>query len=163
MAISFCEGEFTRWALTGSDRLKIQKDQHPADDPKRRRRVPLSDRTLSLFGLYVMHSKFIFASRIEQKPEAAKAAWELYRQRMAALDQMVLSDEFLNGIHPTIADCSLAALVGFARDFYNIELPRECPRIGEWYARFSLRPSAGPPEYPVEFLELARRPSELSR
>ena len=125
--------------------------------------MSLINESAQFFGLYVMHSKFLFASRIEQKHEAAKAAWELYRQRMAALDQMVLSDEFLNGIHPTIADCSLASLVGFARDFYNVELPRECPRIGEWYAKFSLRPSAGPPEYPVEFLELARRPSELSR
>jgi glutathione S-transferase len=61
------------------------------------------------------------------------------------------------------ADCSLATLVGFARDFYNVELLSECGRISEWYAKFSTRPSARPPEYPAEFLALARGQSEFSR
>jgi glutathione S-transferase len=75
---------------------------------------------------------------------------------MTTLGQTVRSGEFLNGFHPTIADCSLASLAGFARDLYKVVLPSECARINQWYTKFSTRPSARPPEYPLEFLALAR-------
>jgi glutathione S-transferase len=90
-------------------------------------------------------------------------AWNFFERRMTALDQVVRRDEFLNGFHPTIADCGLAALVGFARDFYGVELPPECTRISQWYTRFSTRPSARPPTYPREFLALARGEREVAR
>ncbi|MBV8454728.1 MAG: glutathione S-transferase N-terminal domain-containing protein [Deltaproteobacteria bacterium] len=122
--------------------------------------MSLINESTQFFGAYVMHSNPLFAGQIEQKHEAANIAWDLYQRRMTVLDQMVRSDEFLNGLHPTIADCSLASLVGFARDLYNLELPPACRRISEWYARFSMRPSVRPPEYPAEFLAIARSRSE---
>src|SRR5260221_7885853 len=58
---------------------------------------------------------------------------------------MVRNGEFIAGARPTIADCALAALIGFAKDFYNVPIPSEWGRILGWYARFSARSSAAPP------------------
>jgi hypothetical protein len=35
--------------------------------------------------------------RVGQKGDAADAAWDLYRQRLSALDHVVTGDEFFNG------------------------------------------------------------------
>src|SRR5262249_26179914 len=123
----------------------------------------LINETTQFFGAHVTHASLLFAGMVEQKRDAAEAAWNFFKQRVIALDQMVEADEFLNGRYPTIADCSLASLVGFARDFYKIEVPRECARIIDWYARFSARPSTKPPEYPRELSSLARSHTESSR
>jgi glutathione S-transferase len=125
--------------------------------------MSLINESTQFFGAFVTHASPLFAAMVEQKRDAADGAWNFFKQRLTALDQVVRSDEFLNGFHPTIADCSLAALVGFARDFYGVELPRECARINEWYRRFSTRPSARPPEYPRELLALARGQGEMAR
>lgn len=71
--------------------------------------------------------------------------WNFFKQRVSMLDPVVLSDEFLNGFRHPVADCSRAALVG------------------QWYRRFSTRPSARAPDYPREFLALARTQGEIAR
>ena len=92
-----------------------------------------------------------------------KAMWNFFKQRVSMLDQVVLSDEFLNRFCHAIADCSPAALVSLVRDFYGVVLPPECARFAQWYRSFSTRPSARPPEYPCEFLALARNQGEIAR
>jgi glutathione S-transferase len=116
--------------------------------------MSLINESTQFFGSYVTHASPLFAAMIEQKRDAADAAWEFYRQRMATLDQMIKDADFLNGGYPTIADCALASLIGFARDFYNVAVPPDCRRIIGWYARFSARPSAAPPKYPPELLAI---------
>jgi glutathione S-transferase len=125
--------------------------------------MSLINESTQFFGAFVTHANPLFAGKVEQKRDAAGAAWNFLEQRMTALDQVVRSNEFLNGFYPTIADCSLASLVGFARDFYGVELPPECTHIRQWYARFSTRPSVRPPEYPRELLALARGEREVAR
>jgi glutathione S-transferase len=125
--------------------------------------MSLINESSQFFGAFVTHANPLFAARVAQRRDAASAAWNFFKQRMTTLDQVVRSDEFLNGGYPTIADCSLASLVGFARDFYGVELPPECTRINQWYTRFSARPSARPPAYPREFLALARGQREVAR
>jgi glutathione S-transferase len=125
--------------------------------------MSLINESTQFFGAFVTHVSPLFAAMVEQKPDAANGAWNFFKQRVTALEQVVRSDEFLTGLHPTIADCSLAALVGFARDFYGVELPSECARINQWYRRFSTRPSARTPEYPRELLMLARGQGEIAR
>jgi len=117
--------------------------------------MSLINESTQWLGLYVMNSNPLFAGRVEQKKDAADAAWDLYQSRMGVLDKIVYSAEFLNDVHPTIADCSLASLIQFSTDFYNVEVP-DCGHIKEWYGRFSARPSAHPPKYPRELLAIAR-------
>jgi glutathione S-transferase len=129
----------------------------PEDRAFTRDLMSLINESTQFFGSYVTHASPLFAAMIEQKRDAANAAWEFYRQRVTALDRMVNGDEFLNAVGPTIADCALASLVGFAKDFYDVAIPPDCGHIIDWYARFSVRPSAAPPEYPPELLAVARR------
>jgi glutathione S-transferase len=127
----------------------------PADRAFTRDLMSLINESTLLFGVHISHANRLFAGRVAQKSDAADAAWGFYRQRMTTVDQMVKSDEFLNGMHPTIADCALASLVGFANDLYNVPIPSDCGQITAWYARFSARPSATAPAYPPELLALA--------
>jgi glutathione S-transferase len=127
----------------------------PTDRALPRDLISLINESTLLFRDHVFNANPLFAGRVEQKRDAANAAWEFYGERMVTLDRIVKGDEFLNGVHPTIADCALAELVGFAKDFYNVAIPPDCRHIVEWYARFSARPSAAPPAYRPELLAIA--------
>lgn len=118
--------------------------------------MSLINESTQFFVAYVAHGNPLFATRMKQKRDAAAAAWDFYRLRMAALDKTIQSGDFLNGVHPTIADCSLASLIGFASGLYDVQIPPDCGRMAAWYARFSMRPSVAPPEYPPELLAIAR-------
>lgn len=126
----------------------------PLDRAYTRDLMSLINESTLLFGVHISHANRLFAGMVEQKRDAADAAWGFYLNRMTTLDRMVKSDEFLNGAHPTIADCALASLLGFAKDFYNVTIPSDFGRIVDWYARFSARPSAAPPEYPPELIAI---------
>jgi glutathione S-transferase len=125
--------------------------------------MSLINESTQFFGAFVTHAGPLFAAMIEPQRDAANGTWNFFKQRVTTLDQVVRSDEFLNGLHPTIADCALAALFGFARDFYGLELPPECTGIDQWYRRFCTHPSARRPKCRRELLALARSQGEIAR
>ena len=61
------------------------------------------------------------------------------------LDQLEVrmgDNMFLAGPRPTIADCSLFALMEISYPVFDYELPERCPNLRRWYAHFRDRPSA---------------------
>ena len=77
-----------------------------------------------------------------QIPQIAEALQESVDQLLDQLEIRIADREFLAGQHPTIADCTLFALLEAAYPAFEYELPERCPRLRAWYERFSKRPSA---------------------
>lgn len=50
--------------------------------------------------------------------------------------------EFFGGDRPSIADCSLFAILDNNRHYHQYALPEDHRNLREWFARFSARPSA---------------------
>jgi glutathione S-transferase len=63
-------------------------------------------------------------------------------QLLEQLESRIGDRVFLAGRNPTIADCTLFALMEAAYFSFKYELPANYPRLRAWYKRFSERPSA---------------------
>ncbi len=100
---------------------------------------------LARFTLYFLHSRPVFAQRVDQKAEAFYAQ---YRRSIGQIEQAVGDGGFLRGDRPTIADCMMFASAQFAHRLYGESLPRDLPRLNRFCSRFEQRPSAAVPEYP---------------
>jgi glutathione S-transferase len=78
---------------------------------------------------------------VEQYPETGKALQPLIDSLFGQLEQRSGGREFLVGPRPTIADCTLIALLGAVVPGFGYEIPDRCPNIKAWYTRFGARPS----------------------
>ena len=95
------------------------------------------------------HHSRPYARVADQNADVANAAHYQYRRSMGRIEQVIGDGEFLRtDDRPTIADCMLFASAQFSHQLYREPLPRDCPKLGRWYARFEQRPSAAVPEYP---------------
>ena len=97
---------------------------------------------------YFFHTRSVFAPRVDQKADAAEAFYNLYRQSINQIEQVIGDGEFLSGRHPTIADCIMFASAQYAHRLYGEPLPQDSPKLTRFYSRFEQRPSAAVPEYP---------------
>lgn len=108
---------------------------------------------------YQHHSRPVYARRVDQKADAAKAFHDAYRQSLGQIEQVIGDGEFLRtDDRPTIADCMMFASAQFSHRLYGEPLPPDLPKLGEWYARFEQRPSAVVPEYPERIRSLLTLP-----
>lgn len=126
-----------------------------------REMIAVFDEATSFFGLWARHSSHLNGERHLRSLEAARIGAERYSSKLRVAEAMTVGP-FLCGGTITIADCVAMALIEFADQFYGAELPVNCPKLANWYARFADRPSAKPPIYPVQMLKVARGLPEQS-
>ena len=79
---------------------------------------------------------------VVQVPQIAEYLQPSVDQLLEQLESRIADREFLAGRNPTIADCTLFALMEAAYFSFKYELPANYPRLRAWYKRFSERPSA---------------------
>jgi glutathione S-transferase len=72
-----------------------------------------------------------FAGRVKQSPDAADTARNMLKNASRVLD----------GLMPTIADCTLVAAFNFA-EFAGVPMDPECANLQRWWSNFKERPSA---------------------
>jgi glutathione S-transferase len=92
-------------------------------------------------NLWFLHSHPRFAGRGEQNPVVAEAARLWADELLVALDRHAAAHAFLAADRPTIADCSLFALVQNCRQLFGIAIGEDLAGLNGWYARFRERPS----------------------
>jgi glutathione S-transferase len=63
-------------------------------------------------------------------------------QLLDQLEERIGDQNFLAGPRPTVADCTLFALIDAISAGFGYVLPERCPRLRGWYKRFQQRPSA---------------------
>lgn len=118
------------------------------DRARTREIVATIDEALTYFALWAR-----FGSRLngsgegDNKPIVALGA-EQYVRRLRLAERMIVETEFLAGDTVSIADCVAMAMFQFALGFYGVPIPGDCPRLADWYRRFSLRPSVTAQAYP---------------
>lgn len=114
-------------------------------DPEQRARVRELERIAEISVLQPI-ARAVHATRsplgLPPAPEVAAHALAALPDGLSRLDA-VLADgrAFLAGGHPTIADCTLAAALQFAR-FGQLPLPVLGAQLADWDQRYRARPSA---------------------
>lgn len=81
----------------------------------------------------------IFAKRTKQFPEIAAAGRKALPRVLKTIQSKM--GEFAVGDKPSYADCTLYATATFAIDAAGLDPFADAPQMGEWYERFSKRPS----------------------
>jgi glutathione S-transferase len=113
-------------------------------DPFERARVRRLERIADL-GVLLPVARIIHATRsplgLPPVPEIAEAARRGLPKALEVLDAAIGDRPFLAGEHPTIADCTLFAALGFAR-FGEVAIDPAYRNLGRWSADFGERPSA---------------------
>jgi glutathione S-transferase len=137
--------------------VEYLEDLHPDPPmlgvtPAQRAQVRASERLASDFiiyqGLFLKHTDpEVLKRRPEmiQYPDVGKAVAETREQLLEALHRRIGHSEFLAGDRPTIADCTLFAIADVSKRLHRWEIPARYPALGQWFERFSQRPSA---QYP---------------
>lgn len=77
---------------------------------------------------------------LRQMPDVGTALQPLLDQLLDQLEQRIGDQTFLAGATPTIADCTLFALMEAIYPGFGYELPERCEHLRAWYDRFRLRP-----------------------
>jgi len=98
----------------------------------------------TIFSQYLTHTSPLILQihpDTVQYPEVALALQPMIDRLLDQLEDRMGENDFLAGPTPTIADCTLYALMEAAYPMFGYEFPARCPRLRAWYARFSQRPS----------------------
>jgi glutathione S-transferase len=83
-----------------------------------------------------------FHPGLVQHRQVGEALQPLVDQLLDQLEERIGEQNFLAGPRPTVADCTLFALVDTISLGFGYVLPERCPRLRAWYRRFQERPSA---------------------
>lgn len=111
----------------------------------------LIDEAILYLSIWALNGAALFAEGRVQRPDAALAAAEKYRDRLRLLNDIASDEGFIAGGFVSLADCMAISLIQYADGLYGIAPPAPETPLGAWYARFSLRPScAASPVYPEE-------------
>lgn len=115
-------------------------------EPAARARVRADERIVSDLiawtGVLARHASPLFKDRVDQQPAAAEAARPLVAGQLDMLERRMGDHAFLSGDKPSIADCSLCALLQVCRDRLALPLVAGHPGLQAWFERFDKRPSA---------------------
>jgi len=117
--------------------------------------VAILDEATAFFGLWARQGSRVNADRHTPSVEAAKVGAERFASKLRVAEAKFVGP-FITGGTLTIADCVGMALIEFVGQFYGVEVPADCPKLAEWYARLSERETMRPPEYPSQMLSQAR-------
>ena len=92
-------------------------------------------------ALWLMHFHRRFSARVNQEPLVATALKPPMDESLRVLEMHLGGNEFLAGNRPTIADCTLFALLYTCRVRLGEPLGASQPGLDAWYKRFESRPS----------------------
>jgi glutathione S-transferase len=97
-------------------------------------------------ALYVQHrSPTFWQSRGQVRyPDVVKALELSVHDTLGVLDTRLGNNSFIAGPRPTVADCTLYALLNCCVTRFDYSIPQKLTRLDAWYRRFALRPSAVP-------------------
>jgi glutathione S-transferase len=83
-----------------------------------------------------------FHPGLVQHRQVGEALQPLVDQLLDQLEERIGNQSFLAGPRPTVADCTLFALIDAVSLGFGYVLPERCPRLRAWYKQFQERPSA---------------------
>ena len=115
-------------------------------DPAARGQVRALERVAAeliiVAGIIVANTHPFFARHVAQDAAVADALRPKVAALLAVLGAHRGARDFLAGPSPTVADCTLFALVDNCRRRFDWALDAAEPGLSGWYARFSARPGA---------------------
>lgn len=117
--------------------------------------IGVLEEATSFFGLWARQGSAVNADQHAASVDAATIGAERYASKLRVVEAMI-AGPFLTGSTVTVADCVGMALLEFANDFYGVPVPADCPRLGDWFRRFTDRPSVVSPPYPPNMLAQSR-------
>lgn len=119
------------------------------ETPEQRAQTRATDRVASelftLLAQLLLHTEpaaLQFHAELVQHRQVGEALQPLVDQLLDQLEERISDQRFLAGPRPTLADCTLFALIDAVSLGFGYVLPERCPRLRAWYARFQQRPSA---------------------
>lgn len=135
----------------------------PASRAKVRQLVQSFDESLTFFGLWARHGSRLGHGIVRTSQEVSEICAARYFGNLRVIEKTLPEAEFLAGDNISIADCVAFAMLQYARDFYAVPVPPDCPRLETWFNRFSARPSARMPVYPEKQRQMALGLMEQTR
>ncbi len=105
----------------------------------------IADEVFTVLSQILLHTSpvaLLIHPDLVQSPEVGRALQPLLDHLLDQLEQRAGEGPFLAGATPTIADCTLYALLEAVIPGFGYELPERCPRLRAWYETFRGRPSA---------------------
>jgi glutathione S-transferase len=119
------------------------------ETPEQRAQTRATDRIASeiftVLAQMLMHTHPAarqFHPELVQHRQVGEALQPLVDQLFDQLEERIGDRSFLAGLRPTVADCTLFALIDTVSLGFGYVLPERCPRLRAWYRRFQERPSA---------------------
>lgn len=143
--------EYLEERCAGPDLLGKTREARAAT----REMVAIFDEATTFFGLWARHGSKLNAERHGTSKDAARIGAESFASKLRVAESRI-EGPFLGGTMLATADCIAMALLEFADQFYGVAIPADCPKLADWYASFSQRPGAKPPDYPLDMLAVAR-------
>lgn len=116
--------------------------------------VAVLDEATSFFGIWARQGSALNADRHVANIDASTIGAERYTAKLRVVEAM-MAGLFLTGESVTVADCVGMALLEFTSGFYGVSIPSDCPKLADWFNRFSSRHSVVPPPYPPSMLAQA--------
>ncbi|WP_165191484.1 glutathione S-transferase family protein [Caulobacter soli] len=104
----------------------------------------VADEVFTVLSQILLHTSpvaLLIHPGLVQKPDVGPALQPVLDRLLDQLEQRIGDGEFLAGRTPTIADCTLFALMEAVYPAFGYELPKRCRRLRAWYDRFQRRPS----------------------
>ena len=119
------------------------------ETPEQRAQTRATDRVASeiftVLAQMLMHTHPAarqFHPELVQHRQVGEALQPLVDQLFDQLEERIGDRSFLASPRPTVADCTLFALIDSVSLGFGYVLPERCPRLRAWYRRFQERPSA---------------------
>ena len=119
------------------------------ETPEQRAQTRATDRVASeiftVLAQMLMHTHPAarqFHPELVQHRQVGEALQPLVDQLFDQLEERIGDRSFLAGLRPTVADCTLFALIDTVSLGFGYVLPERCPRLRAWYKQFQERPSA---------------------
>ena len=119
------------------------------ETPEQRAQTRATDRVASeiftVLAQMLMHTHpaaLQFHPGLVQHRQVGEALQPLVDQLLDQLEERIGNQSFLAGPRPTVADCTLFALIDAVSLGFGYVLPERCPRLRAWYKQFQERPSA---------------------
>lgn len=146
--------------------LEYIEDTHPEPDMRgktaaarahTREFINVFDEALTFFGLWARHGSHLSHGINRVSRDMAEICSARYFQKLRLAEKMIdPAMGFIAGDTVTIADCVAMATLHYIIAFYDVPIPSDCPKLVDWYARFSARLSAPPNNFPQEQHRFAR-------
>ena len=127
-----------------------------AERARTRQLVAVFDEALDGFALWGKYGSDLGGYDKHDYRQVFNIGAQKYVQKLRLAERMIADTEFLAGNRVTIVDCVAMAMLQYTKDFFDVPLPPDCPKLVRWYMRFSKRPGCKSGVFPSEQHEIGR-------